>query len=110
MFKPCAKHNPAASASLHWNLATLRERRIDHARCRTSHNCLVRRLNPPRADHRAMPVALKPFDLLDFSTATKRQNPAKRRRSPQFGRNAPEVCRKTRRFRSLSRRLECDAT
>jgi hypothetical protein len=57
------------------------------------------RLNPARIDRRSMPVALKPFDLLNFLTAAKRQKPAKRRRSPQFGRNAPEVCRKTRRFR-----------
>jgi hypothetical protein len=33
MFDPCAKHNPAASASLRWNLPTLREQRIDRARC-----------------------------------------------------------------------------
>jgi hypothetical protein len=110
MFNPCAKRGSGASASLHSDLATLREQRIDHARCRTSHNYLVWRLNPSRSDRRSMQVALKPFDLLDFLTATKRQKPAKWHRSPQFGRNAPEVCRKTRRFRSLSRRLKCDAT
>jgi hypothetical protein len=37
----------------------------------------MRRLNPSRTDRRATPIALKPFDLLDFSTATKRQKPAK---------------------------------
>jgi len=30
--EPCVKHNPGASASLHWNLATFREQRIDRAR------------------------------------------------------------------------------
>jgi hypothetical protein len=32
MFEPCAKHNPGASASLHWNFATLREQRIGRTR------------------------------------------------------------------------------
>jgi hypothetical protein len=109
MFDPCAKHNSGASASLHSNLSALREARIDNARRRTSYNSLMRRSNPSRADRRSMPVGLKPFDLLNFSTATTRQKPAQRRRSPQFGRNAPEVCRKTRRVRQLSRRLKCDA-
>jgi hypothetical protein len=59
-------------------------------------------MNPSRPDRRTMLAALKPFGLLCFSTATKRQKPVKRRRSPQFGRNAPEVCRKTRRFSSFS--------
>jgi hypothetical protein len=90
MFDPCAKHNSGTSASLHSSLAALRERRIGHARCRTSDNCLMRGLNPSRTDRRSIAVALKPFALLDFSTAPKRQKPAKRRRSPQFGRNAPE--------------------
>jgi hypothetical protein len=66
MFEPCAKHNPGASGSLHSNLATLRERRIDHAHCGNSHNCFMRRLNPSRTDRRAMLVALKPFGLLVF--------------------------------------------
>jgi hypothetical protein len=110
MFEPCAKHNPGASASLHWNLAALRERRTDHAHCATSHNCLVRQLNPSRPDRRSMSIALKPLDLLDFLTVTKRQNPAKQRLSPRFGRNAPEVCRKRRRFRPVQRALKCDAT
>jgi hypothetical protein len=69
----------------------------------------MRQLNPSRTDRRPMPVALKPFDLLYFLTATKRQKSAKRRRSPQFGRNTPEVCRKTRHFRPLQHRLKCDA-
>jgi hypothetical protein len=33
---------------------------------RTSHNCLMRRLNPSPIDDRAKPVAPKPFDLLIF--------------------------------------------
>jgi hypothetical protein len=33
----------------------------------------MRRLNPPRPHRRSTPVALKAFDLLDFSTATQRQ-------------------------------------
>jgi hypothetical protein len=37
----------------------------------------MRRLNLSRADRRPMLVALKPFDLLNFLTATKRQKPAK---------------------------------
>jgi hypothetical protein len=75
MFEPCAKHNPGASASLHSNFVTLREARIDRARCRTSHNCLMRRLNSSQPDRRSISVALKPFDLLNFLTATKRKNP-----------------------------------
>src|SRR5882757_4373528 len=66
MFEPCAKRSPGASASLHSNLATLREQRIDHARCGISHNCLMRRLNSSPADRRSMLVALKAFDLLNF--------------------------------------------
>jgi hypothetical protein len=66
MFEPCAKHNPGASASLHWNLAALREQRIGHACCRTSDNCLMQRLNPSRTHRRSTPVAIKPFGLLDF--------------------------------------------
>jgi hypothetical protein len=60
-------------------LAALRDQRIDEARCRTSHNCLMRRLNPSPTNRRSMPVALKPFDLLDFLTATKREKLAKLR-------------------------------
>jgi hypothetical protein len=75
MFEPCAKHNPGASASLHSNFATLRQQRIDHPRNRASHNCFMRRLNPPRTDRRSMPVALKPFDRLDFLTARSAKSP-----------------------------------
>jgi hypothetical protein len=32
-------------------------------------------LNPPRTGRRSMLAAAKPFDLLVFLTATKRQNP-----------------------------------
>jgi hypothetical protein len=45
---------------------------VDHARCRTSHNFFMQRLNPPRTDRRSMLAALKPFDLLYFLTAPKR--------------------------------------
>jgi hypothetical protein len=79
MFEPCAKRSSGASASLHSNLAMLREQRIDNARCRISHNRLMRRLNPPRTDRCSMPVALKPFDPLVFLIATKRRKPLKRR-------------------------------
>jgi hypothetical protein len=75
MFEPCANSSSGASASLHWNLATLREQRTDHARAQSSHNCLMRQLNPSRTNGRSTPIALKPFDLLDFLTATKRQKP-----------------------------------
>jgi hypothetical protein len=57
----------------------------------------MRQSNPPRIDRRAMLAAHKPLDLLTFLTVTTRRKPAKWRRSPQFGRNAPEVCCKTRR-------------
>jgi hypothetical protein len=105
MLEPCANSSSGASASPHSNLATLRKPRIDPARRRASHNCFMQRLNPTRADRRSTLVALKPFDRLDFLTATKRQKPAKRQRSPRFGRNAPEVCRKTRHFRPLGTAL-----
>jgi hypothetical protein len=72
MFEPCANRNSGASASLHSNFAALRGQRIDHARCRTPHNRFMRRSNPSRTDHRSMPAALKPFDLLDFLPAAKR--------------------------------------
>jgi hypothetical protein len=101
MFDPCAKRGSGASASSHSNFATLRERRIGHACCRTSLNRFMRRLNPSRTDRRSMQVALKSLDLLDFSTTTTPQKPAKQLRSPQFGRDAPEVCRMTRRFRPV---------
>jgi hypothetical protein len=51
---------------LHSSFAALRERRIDHARWRTSHNCFMQRLNPSRNDGGSTPVALKPFELLVF--------------------------------------------
>jgi hypothetical protein len=69
----------------------------------------MRRLNPSRIGRRATPVALKPFALLVFLTYNEAPKSAKRRRSPQFGRNAAEVCRKTRRFRPCRHRLKCDA-
>jgi hypothetical protein len=37
----------------------------------------MRRLNPSRTDRRSTSGALKPFDLLNFLTATERENPAK---------------------------------
>jgi hypothetical protein len=75
MFDPCAKYNPDASASLHSNFAALSEQRIDHVRCRTSHNRLMLRWNPSRTDRRSMLVAVKPFDLLNFQPQRRVKNP-----------------------------------